>query len=227
MGFCGTTGADYIDYLVTDEIASPPQIVDQFYSEKAIFMPNSYFLNDYMQTSKYVFDPPELRPQRKHYGLPEDKFIFANLNQLYKIDPLSYKVWMDILKQVPNSVLWILEYPKDAKENLEREALANGVDPSRIIMTPKAPKHEHINRAYIADLALDNPMTNGHTTSTDLLWSGLPMITFPLTDNMPSRVATSICYSLGIGQEAVCHSYSAYHNLAKSYALGGLEELNP
>jgi len=62
MGFCGTTGADYIDYLVTDEIASPPQIVDQFYSEKAIFMPNSYFLNDYMQTSKYVFDPLEMRP---------------------------------------------------------------------------------------------------------------------------------------------------------------------
>jgi protein O-GlcNAc transferase len=116
MGFCGTTGADYIDYLVTDKIASPPKIMDSFYSEKAIYMPNSYFLNDYMQTSKYVFD--ENRPLRRHYGLPEDKFIFANLNQLYKIDPLSFKVWMDILKQVPDSILWILEYPKDALENL-------------------------------------------------------------------------------------------------------------
>ena len=128
---------------------------------------------------------------------------------------------------MPNSVLWILEYPKDAKENLQREALENGVDPSRIIMTPKAPKHEHINRCYIADLALDNPMTNGHTTSTDLLWSGLPMITFPLTDNMPSRVATSICSALGIGQEAVCLSYAEYQKRAKSYALGGLEDLSP
>lgn len=78
MGFCGTTGADYIDYLVTDEIASPVGIMDRYYSEKAIYMPNSYFLNDYMQTSPQVID--KIRPTRKDYGLPEDKFIFANFN---------------------------------------------------------------------------------------------------------------------------------------------------
>jgi protein O-GlcNAc transferase len=133
---------------------------------------------------------------------------------LYKIDPISFKVWMQILKEVPNSVLWVLEYPADAKENLQKEAFKNGVDPNRIIMTPKADKHLHINRCFIADLALDNPMTNGHTTSTDLLWSGLPMITYPLTNNMPSRVATSICYALGIGEEAVCNSYSEYADRA-------------
>ena len=121
---------------------------------------------------------------------------------------------MQILKEVPNSVLWVLEYPADAKENLQKEAFKNGVDPNRIIMTPKADKHLHINRCFIADLALDNPMTNGHTTSTDLLWSGLPMITYPLTNNMPSRVATSICYALGIGEEAVCSSYSEYADRA-------------
>lgn len=123
---------------------------------------------------------------------------------------MTYKVWMDILKDVPDSILWILEYPADAKQNLQREAEKNGVDPQRIVMTPKADKHTHINRCHIADLALDNPMTNGHTTSTDLLWSGLPMITFPKTQNMPSRVATSICSALGIGHEAVCDSYSQY-----------------
>ena len=90
MGFCGTTGADYIDYIVTDEVASPPDILEQFYSEKGIFMPNSYFLNDYHQTSRYVLDPIEKRPQRKHYGLPEEKFVFANFNQLYKLDPLTF-----------------------------------------------------------------------------------------------------------------------------------------
>lgn len=132
---------------------------------------------------------------------------------------------MDILKAVPESVLWILEYPADARPNLITEAKHNGVDPSRIIMTAKAAKQEHINRCYLADLALDNPMTNGHTTTCDLLWSGLPVITFPITNNMPSRVAASICEALGIGRESVCHSYTEYANLAKSYALGTLEEL--
>ena len=199
MGFCGTTGADYIDYIVTDQIASPPKILDLYYSEKAIYMPNSYFLNDYKQSSLQVFDPIESRPKRCDYGLPEDKFIFANFNQFYKLDPMTFEVWMDILKAVPDSVLWILEYPIDAKQNLQNYAAANGVDPSRIIMTPKAGKQEHINRCFLADLALDNPVTNGHTTTCDLLWSGLPMITFPLTQNMPSRVATSILAALGVG----------------------------
>ena len=199
MGFCGTTGADYIDYIVTDQIASPPKILDLYYSEKAIYMPNSYFLNDYKQSSLQVFDSVERRPKRSDYGLPEDKFIFANFNQFYKLDPMTFEVWMDILKAVPDSVLWILEYPIDAKQNLQNYAAANGVDPSRIIMTQKAGKQEHINRCFLADLALDNPVTNGHTTSCDLLWSGLPMITFPLTQNMPSRVAMSILAALGVG----------------------------
>jgi len=121
---------------------------------------------------------------------------------------MTFKVWMDILKSVPNSILWLLEYPADAKENIFKEATNNGVDSSRIFFSPKADKKEHINRCFLADLALDNPMTNGHTTTCDLLWSGLPMITFPLTNNMPSRVATSICCALGIGQETVCHSYT-------------------
>ena len=80
------------------------------------------------------------RPKRSDYGLPEDKFIFANFNQLYKCDPMTFKVWMHILKNVENSVLWILEYPKDALENLRNEAEKCGVDPDRIIMTPKAQK---------------------------------------------------------------------------------------
>lgn len=118
MGFCGSTGANYIDYIVTDEIASPLPTVLKYYTEKAIYMPDSYFLNDYMQTSRQVLDSWEKRPKRFHYGLPEDKFIFANFNQLYKLDPLTFKVWMDILKDVPNSVIWLLEYPADALSNL-------------------------------------------------------------------------------------------------------------
>jgi protein O-GlcNAc transferase len=93
---------------------------------------------------------------------------------LYKNDPNTFSVWMNILKRVPNSVLWLLEYPIDAKENIYKEAEMRGVGRDRIIITPKAPKHEHVNRCHLADLSLDNPVTNGHTTSTDLLWSGLP-----------------------------------------------------
>lgn len=103
---------------------------------------------------------------------------------------------MNILKRVPDSVLWLLEYPADAKDNLKKEAVKRGVDPDRIIVTPKASKHEHINRCFLADLSLDNPITNGHTTTCDLLWSGLPIITYPATENMPSRVAASLCLAL-------------------------------
>lgn len=113
---------------------------------------------------------------------------------------------MNILRKVPNSVIWLLEYPKDAKENLLKEARARGVSEDRIIITPKAPKHEHINRCFLADLALDNPLTNGHTTTCDLLWSGLPLITYPISENMPSRVAASLCVAVGC-PEMVVNSY--------------------
>ena len=126
---------------------------------------------------------------------------------------------MDILNSVPNSVLWILEYPKDALSNLQKEAEANGVDPSWIIMTPKAEKNEHIARCTLADLCLDNPITNGHTTSCDLLWSGLPMITYAQTEGMPSRVASSICAAIGCYNEMVCDSFEEYSERAKLLAL--------
>ena len=122
MGFCGSTGADYIDYVITDEVATPKETIRDYFSESAIFMPTTYYLNDYAQTSNYCLEPWDRRPQRKDYGLPEDKFIFANFNQLYKCDPMTFKVWMHILKQVPNSILWVLEYPADALPNLRREA---------------------------------------------------------------------------------------------------------
>lgn len=131
---------------------------------------------------------------------------------------MTYTVWMNILKRVPNSVLWLLEYPVDAKENLYKEAEARGVDRSRILITPKAPKHEHIERCHLADLSLDNPITNGHTTTCDLLWSGLPIITYPISENMPSRVAASLCCALEC-PEMVVQSYQDYEEQAVRLAL--------
>jgi protein O-GlcNAc transferase len=209
-------GAEYIDYLVTDKIASPPSVLSKIYTEKVIYMPHSYFANDYKQSCQFVFD--QVRPTREQYNLPTDKFIFANFNQLYKLDPNTFTVWMNILKRVPNSVLWLLEYPADAMTNLFKEASMRGVSPARIVFTAKAPKNEHINRCYLADLALDNTITNGHTTSCDLLWSGCPMLTMPATENMPSRVAASICYAIGC-PEMVALSYNDYEDKAVALAL--------
>ena len=93
-------------------------------------------------------------------------------------------------------------------------------------MTPLAKKEEHINRCYLADLSLDNPITNGHTTTCDLLWSGCPVITFPISESMPSRVATSICNALDIGEEAVCNTYTEYATRAKEYALSTFDDLS-
>jgi protein O-GlcNAc transferase len=94
-------------------------------------------------------------------------------------------------------------------------------------MTAKAVKKEHISRCYLADLVLDNPMTNGHTTTCDLLWSGTPIITFPISDNMPSRVAMSILAALGVKDQTTCYTYTEYANAAKKYALGNLSDLSP
>ena len=125
---------------------------------------------------------------------------------------------------MPDSILWLLEYPADALLNLRKEAADNGLDPERIFMTPKAPKQEHIDRCYLADLALDNPITNGHTTSCDQLWSGLPMLTFGLTEGMPSLVALSICHALGC-DEMICNSFADYANRARDLAVGTLSDL--
>ena len=113
---------------------------------------------------------------------------------------------MNILRRVPNSILWLLEYPAESRDNLWKEAEARGIDRSRILITSKVPKHEPIERCHLADLCLDNPITNGHTTTCDLLWSGLPIITYPISENMPSRVATSLCFALEC-PEMVVNSY--------------------
>jgi protein O-GlcNAc transferase len=142
-----------------------------------------------------MLDPTKRTLTRRKYGLPEDKFIFANFNQLFKIEPETFNVWINILKRTPNSVLWLLRFPKEGEKNLKKEAEARGLDPDRIIFTDLVKRDDHVERCALADLSLDNPICNGHTTTTDLLWSGLPVITLPLRE-MISRVAMSLCFAL-------------------------------
>ncbi|KAE8720242.1 putative UDP-N-acetylglucosamine--peptide N-acetylglucosaminyltransferase SEC [Hibiscus syriacus] len=200
MGFPGTTGADYIDYLVTDEFVSPLRYA-HIYSEKLVHLPHCYFVNDYKQKNRDVLDP-NCQHKRSDYGLPEDKFIFACFNQLYKMDPEIFNTWCNILKRVPNSALWLLRFPAAGEMRLRAYAVAQGVRPEQIIFTDVAMKHEHIRRSALADLCLDTPLCNSHSTGTDVLWAGLPMVTLPL-EKMAARVAGSLCLATGLGEEMI------------------------
>lgn len=216
MGFPGTTGATYIDYLVTDEFVSPLRYA-HIYSEKLVHVPHCYFVNDYKQKNMDALDP-NCQPKRSDYGLPEDKFIFACFNQLYKMDPEIFNTWCNILRRVPNSALWLLRFPAAGEMRLRAYATAQGVQPDQIIFTDVAMKQEHIRRSSLADLFLDTPLCNAHTTGTDILWAGLPMITRPL-EKMATRVAGSLCLATGLGEEMIVNSMKEYEERAVSLAL--------
>ncbi|KAL5566813.1 hypothetical protein UlMin_029977 [Ulmus minor] len=216
MGFPGTTGANYIQYLVTDEFVSPT-CYSHIYSEKLVHLPHCYFVNDYKQKNQDVLDP-NCQHKRSDYGLPEDKFIFACFNQLYKMDPEIFNSWCNILKRVPNSALWLLRFPAAGEMRLRAYAAAQGVQPDQIIFTDVAMKGEHIRRSSLADLFLDTPLCNAHTTGTDILWAGLPMVTLPL-EKMATRVAGSLCLATGLGDEMIVSSMKEYEEKAVSLAL--------
>ncbi|XP_006647294.3 probable UDP-N-acetylglucosamine--peptide N-acetylglucosaminyltransferase SEC [Oryza brachyantha] len=216
MGFPGTTGAAYIDYLVTDEFVSPTCYA-HIYSEKLVHLPHCYFVNDYKQKNRDCLDP--ICPhKRTDYGLPEDKFIFACFNQLYKMDPEIFDTWCNVLKRVPNSALWLLRFPAAGETRIRAHAAARGVRPDQIIFTDVAMKNEHIRRSSLADLFLDTPLCNAHTTGTDILWAGLPMITLPL-EKMATRVAGSLCLATGLGEEMVVSSMKEYEDRAVDLAV--------
>ncbi|KAJ6797840.1 putative UDP-N-acetylglucosamine--peptide N-acetylglucosaminyltransferase SEC [Iris pallida] len=220
MGFPGTTGATYIDYLVTDEFVSPTRF-SHIYSEKLVHLPHCYFVNDYKQKNLDVLDPV-CRHKRSDYGLPEDKFIFACFNQLYKMDPDIFNTWCNILKRVPNSALWLLRFPAAGERRLREYAKKQGVREDQIIFTDVAMKNEHIRRGALADLFLDTPLCNAHTTGTDVLWAGLPMITLPL-EKMATRVAGSLCLATGVGEEMIVSSTKEYEEKAVAFAQNPLK----
>mmetsp|Transcript_9022 Transcript_9022/g.9768 ORF Transcript_9022/g.9768 Transcript_9022/m.9768 type:complete len:755 (-) Transcript_9022:526-2790(-) len=224
MGFCASMGADYIDYMVCDKTVIPEEC-QHLYTEKIIYMPHSYFVNDYKQSVQFILEEKS-RLHRRDFGLPEDKFIFANFNQLYKIDPDTFRTWCQILKKVENSCLWLLKFPELGEANIRSEAAKNGISQDRIIFTDVARKDIHIQRSFLADLFLDTPLCNAHTTGCDVLWSGLPMVSLPL-DQMASRVAAGLIHAIEC-PEMLVGSLQEYEEEAVDLALGyrgTLEEL--
>ena len=160
------------------------------------------------------YGPPRDLPltTRVQYSLPEDTIVFCNFNQLYKIDPDTLQCWIGILKRVANSVLWLLRFPAAGEPNVIAMASKLGLPPGRIVFSPVAPKEEHVRRGRLADLCLDTPLCNGHTTGMDVLWAGTPVLTLPL-QSLASRVAASQLHALGF-PELVASSYEDYEEKA-------------
>ncbi|CAD5222732.1 unnamed protein product [Bursaphelenchus xylophilus] len=149
---------------------------------------------------------------RQQYGLPEDAIVYCNFNQLYKIDPHTLEMWCEILKRVPNSVLWLLRFPIHGEANVLKFIMERGLPASKVVFSNVAAKEEHVRRGQLADVCLDTPLCNGHTTGMDILWTGTPMITMPL-ETLASRVASSQLHALGC-PELVAKSREDYINMA-------------
>ena len=209
LGFPGTLGADYIDYIVADRFVIPPASYP-YYTEKVISLPGCYQVNDGQRTvADRVFTRAEL-------NLPQDGFVFCCFNNTYKITPELFAAWMRILRQVDNSVLWLIEANAAAVQNLAREASAAGVDPGRIVFARRTPLPEHLARHRAADLFLDTTPYNAHTTASDALWAGLPVLTTQ-GKTFPGRVAQSLLHAVGL-PELVAPSLDAYEDMAIALA---------
>uniref|UniRef100_A0A336MKK1 protein O-GlcNAc transferase n=1 Tax=Culicoides sonorensis TaxID=179676 RepID=A0A336MKK1_CULSO len=310
LGYPGTSGASFMDYIITDAVTSPMNLAHQ-YSEKLAYMPNTYFIGDHKQMFPHlkeriivqdkssgkiadnvaVINATDLSPlventevktirevvhanrtveiqhkvaelptttiidtmissgqlhtslngvllqnglgtpqtnskastgeevpqsivvtTRAQYGLPDDAIVYCNFNQLYKIDPHTLQSWVYILQHVPNSVLWLLRFPAVGEPNIQQTAQQLGLSPGRIIFSNVAAKEEHVRRGQLADVCLDTPLCNGHTTSMDVLWTGTPVITLP-GETLASRVAASQLATLNC-PELIANSRQEYQNIA-------------
>ena len=208
LGFPGTLGAPYIDYLVADPVVIPPTS-KQFYDEKIAYLPNSYQVNDAKRKiANRKFSRTEL-------GLPEAGFVYCCFNNNYKITPPIFTAWMNILRAVKGSVLWLLADNLVAKENLCNAAKAQGIDPARLIFANRLPLAEHLARHQQADLFLDTSPCNAHTTASDALWAGLPLLT-KQGSTFPGRVSASLLQAIGL-PELIADTQSAYETLAIEY----------
>lgn len=207
LGFVGTTGSNFHDFIIADKFVIPPQ--DQkYFSEKVAYMPDTYWPTDNkIKVSRKKF-------KREDFGLPKDQTVFVSFATSYKITPEVFDVWVQILKNTPGSVLWLWERNKEIRANLEKEARKRGLDKDRLVFSKHALKPKHLKRLELADIALDTWIVNGHTTTTDALWMGVPVIT-KKGKHFASRVSESILNAIKL-PELICEDKREYINLASS-----------
>lgn len=245
FGYPGTSGASFIDYLITDKICSPPEY-KHFYSEKLAYINQSVFIGDHEQMFSDLIPSTQNKTGFMHqhinstlslnnlninaknnsfnelvsinttsmnsitklpnnsvkcyirqmYNLPEESVVYCNFSQLYKIEPSTLRMWVTILNNVKNSVLWLLRLPDAGEDNIRAYAATLNIDVSRIIFGTFEPKTEHMNRIQLADIFLDTPIYNGHTSCLDALWAGIPVVTLP-GETLASRITASQLTTLG------------------------------
>jgi protein O-GlcNAc transferase len=212
LGFPGTTGAEFLDYIITDKITSPSEHASYF-TEHFAYMPHTYQVNDCHQK----IAPDEF--SRQEFGLPQDGFVFCSFNEPYKIEPVLFNVWIRVLQQVPSSVLWLIRKGRHVEERLKKEAEGRGVARQRLVFADKLPKDKHLARYKLADLCLDTRLVNGHTTTSDALWAGVPVVTL-LGNHFASRVSASLLTAVGL-PELVTKTLSDYERLAVHLAVNG------
>lgn len=209
LGYPGSMGADFIDYIVADDVVLPAAD-RRFYTEKVITLPGSYQPND---DCRPIVDSGATRAE---LGLPERAFVFCCFNQNYKISPDEFDIWMRLLGKVDGSVLWLLRSNDWAAANLRREAETRGIDPDRLVLAPNLPHSEHLGRLKHADLFLDTFNVNAHTTASDALWAGLPVLT-KAGRQFAARVCASLVHAVGL-PELVTASAAEYEERALELA---------
>ena len=192
LGYPGTLGCPFIDYLVADRQVVPEE-QREAYSEKLILMPHCYQVND---NRRPIPEPSGIRADA---GLPPDGFVFCYFNASYKITPAEFAIWMELLNRVDGSVLWLLAGSAKCQVNLRAEAAKQGIEPGRLVFAPKIRPQAHLARIQFADLFLDTFNCNAHTTASDALWVGLPLVT-KAGKGFGARVGASLLDAIGLGE---------------------------
>jgi predicted O-linked N-acetylglucosamine transferase (SPINDLY family) len=205
LGYPGTTGAPYMDYILADTTVIPEDH-DAFYAERVVRLPGTYQINDNRRAIN------QRTPTRAECGLPQSGFVFCCFNNPQKITPEIFDIWMRLLSATDNSVLWLFAGNAKAVANLRLEAQKSGVAPERLIFAPKASVADHLARHRLADLCLDTLPYNAHTTASDALWAGLPVLTC-LGETFAGRVAASLLKAIGL-DELITHTLADYEALA-------------
>jgi protein O-GlcNAc transferase len=209
LGYPGTLGADFIDYIIADPVVIPEEN-RRFYSENIIYLPHTYQPNDNQRViADRAFTKEEM-------GLPDEGFVFCCFNNNYKISPVEFDIWMRLLGKVEGSVLWLLKSNKWSEDNLTREAEVRGISGDRLIFAEKLSLAEHLARHRLADLFLDTFNYNAHTTASDALWAGLPVLT-KLGEGFAARVAGSLLSAVGL-KELITENQAEYEALALKLA---------
>ena len=209
LGYPGSMGADFIDYIIADPFVIPED-AQSGYTEKIMYMTDSYQVND-----RHRLIDSET-PSREACGLPADGFVFCSFNHNYKITPDVFDVWMELLTETPGSVLWLLESNQWANKNLKKEAESRGVNPARLIFAEQLPMDQHLARIQNADLFLDTFPCNAHTTASDALWMGLPLLTLS-GRSFAARVAGSLLKAIDL-EELITTDLTEYKSLALELA---------